>query len=116
MPRHPLLPILTVGALLAGAALLLSRPRKALAPVADVPVAYTVDVGPEAGGVLNLPPPPKPFKGQLTQCRPRVHTRINGGCWRKLAERPPCEEAYLWEASCYLPVMSAERPATSIHP
>lgn len=114
MPRLPLLPILRVGFALSLGVLLLYRHRRPTPPAGSTPVVWTVDLAPQASEVVNLPPPPKPFPRQVTQCRPRVHTAINGGCWRKLADGPPCEEAYLWQGACYLPVMTAERPATSI--
>ena len=68
----------------------------------------------DAPGLVDLQPPPTPFRGQVTTCKPRVHTAINGGCWRRLADTPPCEDAYRWGQGCYLPVMTAERPATSL--
>jgi hypothetical protein len=81
----------------------------------DAPAAFTVSLGEDAGRpVVDIAPPMKPFPGQVTQCRPKVHTPISGGCWRKLADTPPCEESYLWRGGCYLPDMLAQRPATSI--
>jgi hypothetical protein len=111
---RPLLPILRVGSVLALGALLLYRPRPRASVLAPVPAVWVTDLGPEAPQVLSLPPPPKPFPRQLTTCRPRVHVQINGGCWRRLADGPPCEEAYLWQGACYLPVMTAEAVPTSI--
>lgn len=116
MRRQPLFPLLRAGAITAFlAALLLYRPKRApeTPPETSGPAVWTTDLGPEASQVVNLPPPPRPFPKQVTECKPRVHTRINGGCWRKLADGPPCEEAYLWEGACYLPVMAAQRPPTT---
>lgn len=116
MSRPPLFPLLRVGAIAAFVAcLLLVRPkRETQAHEPTEPAAWVTDLGPTAARVVNLPPPTTPFPKQMRECRPRVHTVINGGCWRKLADGPPCEEAYLWEGACYLPVMKAEVPATSI--
>jgi hypothetical protein len=114
VPKRPLLPILRSGVVVLVGLALLYRPRRPAAPTPVAPAVWVTDLSPEATEVVNLPPPPKPFPRQVTKCRLRIHTEINGGCWRKLEDGPPCEEAYLWRGGCYLPVMSAERPSTSV--
>jgi hypothetical protein len=120
VPKHPLFPVLRTGLFLALGVFLVCKPKRAAVPTtvevpAGAPAVFTVDLQQtEGAGAVDLQPPRAPFRGQLTDCRPRVHTRINGGCWRRLADRPPCEEAYRWDDGCFLPVMTAARPATSL--
>lgn len=114
--RPPLLP-LVVSLLLVVLALGLwarRRPPTAAPGSGDAPPVWVTDLAADARRIVDLPPPEKPFPQQLTACRPRVHTPINGGCWRKLADGPPCEEAFLWRGACYLPVLKAEAVPTSI--
>lgn len=116
MPKPPLLPVLRVGGALVVGVVVLYCPRREYPEPFWPPElsVWVTDMAPDASRIVNLPPPPKPFPRQVTACRPRVHTTINGGCWRKLADGPPCEEAYLWQGACYLPVLQAERLPTSI--
>lgn len=114
--RPPLLPLVVslLVVLLALALWVRRRPVRAAPVGVDVPPVWVTDLGEGERRTTDLPPPAKPFTQQVTACKPRVHIPINGGCWRKLADGPPCEEAYLWQGACYLPVMKAAAVPTSI--
>lgn len=114
--RPPLLP-LVVSLLLTLLVLVLwvrRTPPRPISAGGTAPAAWVTDLGENERRVVDLPPPATPFTQQVTACKPRVHVPINGGCWRKLADGPPCEEAYLWRGACYLPVMKAATVPTSI--
>lgn len=63
--------------------------------------------------------PEKPLPGQRRPpCRYAGDDVIQGGCWRRLANKaPPCgDEAYEWQGSCYDPSWERTRPPTSNQP
>lgn len=69
--------------------------------------------------VIGLPMPEKPFPGQRTPpCTRHGEVVIRGGCWYALRDAlPPCkEDAYDWNAACYLPSYPARRQDTSQPP
>jgi hypothetical protein len=59
----------------------------------------------------------QPLPGQLRPpCRPPVQVAINGGCWRRYSDPPPCGDGtYEWKGACYFPVVERPRvqPRTS---
>jgi hypothetical protein len=61
--------------------------------------------------------PEKPLPGQMhAPCRGPGQLEINGGCWRRFADPPPCEDGiYEWKGACYWPVPQRPRvqPRTS---
>jgi hypothetical protein len=115
LARPPLLPlVVSLLLVLLGLTLWIRRTPRASPPPAAAPPVWVTDLGEAEHQVVDLPPPAKPYPQQVTTCRPRVHVPINGGCWRKLADGPPCEEAYLWRGACYLPVMKTAAVPTSI--
>jgi serine/threonine protein kinase len=61
--------------------------------------------------------PEKPLPGQMhAPCRGQGQLEINGGCWRRFADPPPCEDGiYEWKGACYWPVPQRPRvqPRTS---
>lgn len=69
-----------------------------------------------ATAAIGLPMPEKPFPGQRTPpCARNGEVVIRGGCWYRLGDaKLPCrEDAYDWNAACYLPSYPARRPDTS---
>ena len=66
--------------------------------------------------------PSEPYKGQRKPPCAEAQVPLNGGCWYQVVPAPgstkPGEvcssEMYELKGKCYLPVLRAERPATSI--
>lgn len=115
MPRHPLLPILRVGAALALGALLLYRRREP--PHPSLPVEEHAWASDTLGFGAPAVPVTGPLPGQKRPpCAPRREREVSGGCWIPHAERPPCPEGtFEGQGMCLVPVR-AERPSTSIAP
>ena len=68
---------------------------------------------------VGLPMPEKPYPGQRTPpCNRNGELEIRGGCWYELGRATlPCrEDAYEWNAACYLPSYPARRQPTSQPP
>jgi eukaryotic-like serine/threonine-protein kinase len=60
--------------------------------------------------------PDEPLPGQMrAPCRGQGQLEINGGCWRRFADPPPCEDGiYEWKGACYWPVQRPRvQPRTS---
>ncbi len=67
---------------------------------------------------VSLKVPDTPLKGQKRPpCDQRWEVEINKGCWGPSAVPSPCPRGwYEWNGSCYLPVMTDQRPPTSKDP
>jgi hypothetical protein len=67
---------------------------------------------------IGLEMPKQPLPGQLlAPCKDELEEEIRGGCWVRLAKKPPCgKKAYEWENGCYWPSPPAKRPDTSSKP
>lgn len=121
----------------AGAALVVwllnsaSRPPVAPATVpvepsdfAAVPDVWVSDVRHDASGPLGAGKrmPPKPFDGQRKPPCAEAQVPLKGGCWYQVLPAPGstrpgvacAPEMYEADGKCYLPVLRAERPPTSI--
>lgn len=125
MPKHPLLPLLRLGGVLAlGVFLLWPRAvRRGFHP--SVAGGFIVDVRAD-----SAPPPPgghivpgTPFPGQVVpdargRCTDPDDVVLSGGCWAKMAKQPHpttgCGRYYRSGDACYAPVMKAPRMPTSI--
>jgi serine/threonine protein kinase len=60
--------------------------------------------------------PDQPLPSQIrAPCRGQGQLEINGGCWRRFADPPPCEDGiYEWKGACYWPVQRPRaQPRTS---
>ncbi|MBZ4419714.1 serine/threonine-protein kinase [Myxococcus sp. RHSTA-1-4] len=75
---------------------------------------------PFAWSTIAVDLPPRPFPGQRRpdangRCPKKPQVPINGGCWIKLSvEQKDCGEyGYVYEGSCYMPVIPPARPPTS---
>ncbi|SEM45578.1 Serine/threonine protein kinase [Stigmatella aurantiaca] len=68
----------------------------------------------EQGG-MALDVPETPLPGQHRPPCAKQELKINGGCWRRLADAtPPCGvRTYEWKGMCYVPMFDPPRPSTS---
>jgi predicted Ser/Thr protein kinase len=67
---------------------------------------------------IGLEMPKQPFPGQiLAPCKDDLEEEIRGGCWVRLAKKPPCgKKSYEWVNGCYWPSLPAKHPNTSGKP
>ncbi len=74
------------------------------------------DTTPPGETVLARPLPREPFKGQKRPpCTRHVEVEINGGCWGPHELKAPCpDELYEHKGKCYLPMISAKPPPSSL--
>lgn len=78
-----------------------------------------VDTSGEGTAGIAYPLPAKPFSDQAkAPCLPKKgEVEINGGCWRELANRPPCyEDDAEYQGKCYAPVAARSRKPQAIQP
>jgi hypothetical protein len=78
-----------------------------------------VDTGDEGTAGISYPLPAKPFSDQAkAPCLPKKgEVEINAGCWRELANRPPCyEDDAEYQGKCYAPVAARSRKPQAIQP
>jgi hypothetical protein len=71
------------------------------------------------GGTIAVPMPLKRLDRQQTPpCKPPpgAQEEINGGCWSRLVQEPPCDQFYEHEGHCYVPVRETPKPPTSVDP
>lgn len=113
--RGPLLPVLSVGLLVAALCALLLRGRKRPAPVSNCvpfPESWATDTRDPA---TSYPTPSEPFPGQKrAPCDVPPEVEAGGGCWVELKMRPPCGKlAYENAGRCLMPVLAAKRVPVS---
>ncbi|ATB40729.1 hypothetical protein CYFUS_006185 [Cystobacter fuscus] len=71
------------------------------------------------GGAVAVPMPPKRLeRQQAPPCTPPPggQVEINGGCWSRMEQRPPCGQFYEHQGQCYVPVRETPRSPTSVDP
>jgi hypothetical protein len=79
-----------------------------------------VDLSLDDGTRILTPPgstiPMEPLRGQKKPpCRLEAEHLINGGCWVGTDRVPPCPAGFYGSGSkCFIPVLQAQRPVTSI--
>lgn len=104
-------PSLILGAAGALALLLLLLPlasRKSAAPLPRAePSVWAVGVAEPVAGARGGPMPEGPFSKQRRPPCLASQEALNGGCWYRLAQQPPCgPEQYESRGACFLPVLN----------
>ncbi|WP_434391481.1 hypothetical protein [Melittangium boletus] len=93
--------------------------RLASLPERYIPKNVMTDWLTRDGGVIAVPVPPKRLeRQQAPPCvsPPDGQVEINGGCWSRMEQRPPCGQFYEHQGRCYVPVRETPRPPTSVEP
>lgn len=117
VPRHPLLPLLRIGAALGLGGALLYSPRRVVHFRPLEPAVWATDVAPSAPEWLQVGLRASgPLPGQKhPPCTPVRERELVGACWIGTEHTPPCPEAIHEVAGrCVVPVQAAKRPDTSI--
>ena len=128
-PRRRPLPLVRVAA---GAALaawftqqhIANKPQPQQVPLdaPDVPEVWATDSRVDGGRDKAAPLPSHPFEGQRRPPCSEAQVTLAGGCWYEVVPKAgslkPGEvctpELYEAGGRCYLPVLKAERPRTSL--
>jgi len=94
--------------------------RPDIATATEPPDPFTngllADTTPPGESLLARPLPREPFKGQKRPpCTRHVEVEINGACWGPHELKAPCpDELYEHKGKCYLPMISAKPPPSSL--
>lgn len=120
MPRQPLFPILRAGAVLVAASAVvvstdMSEPNRSTVARRPPDEAWTdtrwVD-GLHEGAKMTGPRGPQQKK---PPCLPRTERELFSVCWALHGELPPCPDGtFEAQGRCFLPVVAAQRPPTSL--
>lgn len=130
--RRPQLPIARIAAAVALFAWLVQRYGHSRStpiatpahPMSSIPEVWAADARPDGAFTAGMGRkfPSEPYKGQRKPPCAGAQVSINGGCWYEVVPAPgstrpgePCtSEMYERGGKCFIPVLRAERPPTTI--